>query len=166
MNKWIYQLAFCCFVSPCLADGTEAEQKKTQEPPVIVHTGWRALTPEEIANLPELIVPNSSPEVLSLALDTVIELYAHNPENQTDIATYPKPLIAYLDNLQKSIKKKQDELDVLDAKIASGEKHSPDLSQIRAKMSKDVFFDKELYKELKSYLDNALEGSELKPPNE
>ncbi len=149
-----------------MAKSNRTEYNQCEPPSNFVDTNENHSTAKNI----DLSYPSDMPIGTGLmrhiAIESIKETYNVDDESKANVDKNPKPLIDYLDNLQKSIEQKHAKLDALDAKIASEEKHSPDLSEIRAEISEVISFDEKLYKELKSYLDNALEGSELKPPNE
>ncbi len=164
MKRQILNRASLIFLSLVLIG-----QVKGLEPSAIVTIGPCPLGTPRVISDPEFSagdLPIWSNECRLEAFSILLELYPSDFNGAETIISDPNPLIDYLYNLRKKIKKQQIEIDALDAKIAGGEKISPDLAKIRSKMSESISFDEKLYKELKSYLNNALDGSELKPPNE
>ncbi len=93
-------------------------------------------------------------------VDILHDLYPDDSTENKNVASSPKALIDYLNNLRIKIEKQQEEIDALDAKIASTEGKSSNLVRRRSEISVDMFYQKDLYDELEEFLQKELERQE------
>ncbi len=157
MSKWICKLViFNCVIFSCLAEVDEAKQSINKLLPCLVYTDGDHTNAEKIGEIPSPNIPIGSGQIQWIVLDTMIQLYAFNPEGKQDVASYPEPLVKYLAELQVRIKKQEGALEALDVRLLNTELDSRELQSKRTKISRYISTLKEVYKELYAILQQPI----------
>lgn len=157
MSKWICKLMiFNCVIFSCLAEVTEAKQSINKLPPCLVYTDGDHTNAEKIGEIPPPNIPIGSGQIQWIVLDTMIQLYAFNPEGKQDVTIYPEPLVKYLAELQVRIKKQEGALEALDVRLLNTEIDSREWQSERTKMLRNISTLKDVYKELYAILQQSI----------
>ncbi len=140
-------------------------QVKGIEPSGIVTIGPCPLGTPRVISDPEFSaddLPIWSNEYRMEAFSILLELYPSDFNGAETIISDPNPLIDYLYNLRKKIKKQQEVLEVLDAKIASTEGDSSSLRKMSFDIHEDITHKIGIHDELAEFLQKALDRQDLR----